>query len=370
VATVSSQVQFRRILLAVVVFSLSCVCVRSAQGQKPSAANDANQAIQNLKSIFKKKPGAAPGNTSTNGEPGVVETAAAPGATTSSTSSGDCCTPDAMKKIASSLGYLDVVGLKLGMTPEQAFAALKTHNPKLKIDIIHARLQHPTAPDGTTARVPKWVIAHTVGAGGPNFFYQADSSMESIALEFTTPPSPPLVAKIARVVQFPHAQPVLLDTLLDGLHKKYGPENGVLNDSRVWVFDANGKPVTRYLTPAERACDPGNWVWDFPNQGILGGASWSDGDSGSIRLDEHEMEEANLGYERHAACVPLTLVAASGVGTSLAPNTPVSNLQVVIVSPALLRYSQQATHDWLQAELDGKLKQQREADAKRPAPKF
>jgi hypothetical protein len=363
-----------RILYHVIVgLTITAVLSAGALGQSSSQTNDPRQAIQNLKSIFKKKPTTATsssGATNANGAaPGSGTETVAASAPTSSVPSGDCCTPEAMKRIASSLGYLDVVGVKLGMTPEQAFTAIKAHNPKLKIDTIHARLQHPTAPDGTFVRVPEWVMAHTVHPGA-NTFAQPDYSMEVIGLEFTTPPSPPLVAKIARFVQFPNGQPVLLSTLLDGLQKKYGPENSALNDNRVWVFDTNGKPVTRYLTPAERVCDPGNWVWDFPDRDIRGGPSYSGGDSGGIRLNEHEMEESQILYERHAACVPLTFVAASGVGPSLAPNSPVTSMQVVILSPALLRYSQQATHDWLQAELNGKMKQQQDADAKRPAPKF
>src|SRR5262249_14736104 len=43
-------------------------------------------------------------------------------AASSGAESGDCCSADALKKIASSAGFLDIVGIKLGMTPDQAFA--------------------------------------------------------------------------------------------------------------------------------------------------------------------------------------------------------------------------------------------------------
>ncbi len=353
------------VVLAAIVISAAA---QAAQGQTSSPATDTSQAIQNLKSIFKKKPAAPAGNSTPTRDPNRAQPAAAPGPATSSVPSADCCTPEAMKKIASSLGYLDVVGVKLGMTPEQAFAAVKAHNPQLRIDVHHARLQHPTAPEGSFVRVPVWVIAHTLGRGSASNFALSDYSLEAIGLEFTTPPSPPLVAKIARLVQFPNEKPVLLNTLLEGLQKKYGPESGVLSDNRVWAFDANGKPLTRYFTDAEKACDPGNWTWDLPNNIALTGGE--PGDAGNIRLTPGEMDDAHVQYERHAACLPFTFVAASGIGSSIAPNSPVTSMQVVLSSPALLRYSQQATHDWLQAELDGKLKQQRDADAKRPAPEF
>jgi hypothetical protein len=82
------------------------------------------------------------------------------------------------------------------------------------------------------------------------------------------------------------------------------------------------------------------------------------------------MDENQVTDERHAACSPFTFVAATLNAETEAPASPVFGMTVVLSSPALLRYSQQATHDWLQAELDGKLKEQRDATAKRAAPKL
>jgi len=74
---------------------------------------------------------------------------------------GDCCSPDTMKHIAGSVGFIDIAGIKLGMTPEQAFAAVKAFNPKLKIDIINARLEPGDAP-GTFKRVPQFAVARAI----------------------------------------------------------------------------------------------------------------------------------------------------------------------------------------------------------------
>jgi hypothetical protein len=95
-----------------------------------------------------------------------------------------------MKKIAASDSFLDIVGIKLGMTPEQALAAVKAYNPKLKIDVINTRMEQPGV-EGFT-RVPRWVVAHTIGAGAPNFFADRNGSAESIGIEFTMPPNPPM----------------------------------------------------------------------------------------------------------------------------------------------------------------------------------
>jgi hypothetical protein len=279
--------------------------------------------------------------------------------TSASAPSDDCCSPEAMKKIASSLDYLDVVGIKLGMTPQQAIAAIKAHNANLKIDVIHTRLEHPTATPGTFERVPLWIWAHSLP--------QKDYSSETIGLVFTAPPNPPLLAKVARYVLFPNGQPVLKTTLVDALDKKYGPENTSDGQLRLWVYDTARKPVSRFLTAAEKMCNPGNFTWDFPGGDIRGVDPSRDE---SLNLSGVNMDENQLPYERHAACVPLTFVAATLDAQTQAPNSPVLDMMVVLLSPALLRDSRQATHDWLQAELDGKRKKQENDTAKRAAPKI
>src|SRR5215510_16598396 len=58
----------------------------------------------------------------------------------------DCCSADALKKIAAASGFVDIVGIKLGMTPEQAFAAVKAFNAEMKIDVVQTRMTTPDAP--------------------------------------------------------------------------------------------------------------------------------------------------------------------------------------------------------------------------------
>jgi hypothetical protein len=68
--------------------------------------------------------------------------------------------------------------------------------------------------------------------------------------------------------------------------------------------------------------------------------------------------------------MPLVWVTASNVGEDVAPNSQVTMMTVTMESGALMYASRRATHDWLQAELDGKLKEQEDAAAKRAAPKL
>ena len=271
----------------------------------------------------------------------------------SSASSGDCCSPEAMRKIAASDSFLDIVGIKLGMTPEQAVAAIKTYNPKLKIDLINTRMVRPGVQGFT--RVPRWIVAHTVGAGAPNFFADRNGSAESIGVEFTTPPNPPMVGKVFRWINFPRNEPVAGSTLVDALHKKYGPENSAEGINWTWIFDASGKQLTRFLTPEEKLCQPSNPQQGFPLD-VRGGSDY-DGtrDQGGIDLDGTSMNEnsgVSFNQERRAVCQPYAFVMANVLLQDLN-----NNMMVTIQSPGLFYVSWKATHDWLQKQADAKIKQ-------------
>src|SRR5581483_3750340 len=88
----------------------------------------------------------------------------------------DCCTPEALKKIAASVGFVDIVGIKLGMTPAQALAAIKAYKSTFKIEVLNTRLFHPGV--ATFTRVPRYISAHE-----PNL--QNGKGYEYINLEFT-----------------------------------------------------------------------------------------------------------------------------------------------------------------------------------------
>jgi hypothetical protein len=286
----------------------------------------------------------------------------------SSVSSGDCCSPKAMKKIADSLGYLDIVGVKLGMGPEQAFAAIKA-NPKLKIDIINARLERPGVQG--FVRVPGWAVAHTVNPNRLNVnFVQPDGSAEAMGLEFTTPPSPPMVAKIVRVVTFPRGQPVAASNLVEALRKKYGQESYSDGGRRVWIFDASGKQVTRVPTADERLCMPSTTLRDFPNSNIPTPDDLAR-DGGTLDLAATTLDDHQIGIsERLSICRPYTFVESYGIGEDIAPNTLMRDMTVTMQSGALMYNSRKATHDWLQGQADALIKQQKDAAAKRSAPKL
>jgi hypothetical protein len=296
---------------------------------------------------------------------------------TSSASSGDCCSDAAQKKLAATLGFVDVAGIKLGMSPQQATAALRAFNPKLKIDILNTYMTRPSAPTPAT-KVPHLAVAHTVGV--PKFsgwlppFNLADGSSDEIVLEFTTPPNSPLVGKITREVIFPAGQPVLASTLLESLRQKYGQENFSNGMTRVWIYDANGKLLTRALSHDEMACLPENTAQGFPDGHLPTADDVSKDRGGTLTLESTTMNEiaATLSIlpERRAICRPLTIVENYGLGSDVPPNQKMTKLELTIQSPALLWNSQNSTHDWLQADADAVKKRSDDAAKQNAGPKL
>jgi hypothetical protein len=276
------------------------------------------------------------------------------------------------QQAATQLNFIDIVGIKLGMSPKDAFTAVKTFNANMKIDTVNVRLEPGDAP-GTFKRVPRFAVAHTVGPHtnplAPVPFNLADGSADVIVMEFTTPPSPPVVGRITRVVNFPRGQPVVASTLIDALRKKYGQDN-VPGGSRAWVFDSSGKLLTRRLTPQERACVPATPYgdWGFGGGGLMPTTDDITHDApGEISLLTTSMQPPP---DLAEVCSPFTIAMNYGLGESVAPDTQMTKMIMTIQSPALLYASRKATHDWLQAQHDGKAKSQDDAALQRSAPKL
>jgi hypothetical protein len=273
-------------------------------------------------------------------------------------SGADCCSPEAMKKIAASIGFVDIVGVKLGMTPTEAVAAIKAYNPNLKIETLTARLEHPSGPLGNFVRVPQTINAYTVNAR------QDLGPVEWIGMQFTLPPGPPLLAKVQRYSGFVTGQPVMASNILQSLRKKYGQDNF---GGDMWVYDSNGKLLTR-VSNAQETCAHDGMAMGLPGGGP--GPHQAPGETGvGINLDNTDNSKVAVS-EAGPNCVPLVWVVASEVGEDVAPNSQLTKLTVTMESGALMNMSRTATHAWLQAEADAKAKQQNDAAAGRSAPKL
>lgn len=275
-----------------------------------------------------------------------------------------CCTPEAIKKMAADekASGPDIVGIKLGMSPQEAIAAIKAHNPALKITALNMRLIHPGS--NTFQRVPHEIVACNACSGGMQV------GKELIILLFTLPPNPPVLAIVSRYTDF---EPTLTGNLVSGLDKKYGPEYPG-GSRRQWLYDSSGKPITN---PTETA----TWCAGSQDMTMLGDDAHGgavprlDSDVGTMEIGSFVTFLDHLSGQmmnRHWAqnpCVPYTLVD-SEVYVDNGPNTQMRNVFVSMSSGGLVYASERSMHDWLQAEADAQAKAAHDAAAQRTGTTF
>jgi len=148
--------------------------------------------------------------------------------------SSDFGTPEATAKLAANAGYLDVVGVKLGMSTKDALAAVKAHNPALSLE-SKGKLEYEALP----GMVMMPVLANTQNANEPS-----DPSIEYLGLLLTYAPNEAFVYGVWRDVSFgrPENRPTI-DYVVNGLRKKYGPESAKEDSLLIWLFDGQRQQV-------------------------------------------------------------------------------------------------------------------------------
>ena len=149
--------------------------------------------------------------------------------------SPDFGTPGGTAKIAAKAGFLDLVGIKLGMPANDAQQALKTHNAAFRPTPL--TLYEYEAMPG----VIMTPVLYAPNPAGPNA-----SSGDDFNLLLTYAPNEAYVWGIVRKLSFgrEETRPTVNNTLA-GLRQKYGQESARQADSRlIWIFDAQGQLVT------------------------------------------------------------------------------------------------------------------------------
>ena len=277
---------------------------------------------------------------------------AASTATTTSDPDSSCCTAAAMKTMAAQPGP-DIVGIKLGMTPAQATAAVKAHNPGLTIYTVNMRLTHPGAKN--FVEVPHYIVATNSPPGGQRKMV----GMEAIVLEFTTPPNSPVLTMASRYTNF---APTLVGNLVNELDKKYGPEYP-RPGARSWVYDSTGKPVTTSSQAIELcAADSFGPLGRQTADAATSGGFPQGNDAGALDVDTFKYQQTSLTAAK-TDCIPYSKVQAS-LYTTMDPNMQITQVSVMISSGGLNYAAARSTHDWLQAEADALAKAAHDAAAK------
>jgi hypothetical protein len=133
----------------------------------------------------------------------------------------------------------DLLGIRVGMTPEEALSILKARAPKekwqtvkLKLKFNNARQQFAYVPNGEFRAVIE------------NNRDRAASALNQYSLHLTPTPGNERVAAFCRVQNFGQERAVFNDVIA-GLIEKYGKPS--FRDKNypgklIWAFDANGKP--------------------------------------------------------------------------------------------------------------------------------
>lgn len=179
--------------------------------------------------------------------------------------SSDFATPERSANLTASAGFLEVLGIKLGMPAETALSILKSNNPT-------ARITFQRTNDYQTA----WI--ENLPRTDPSRQFVSEIDLEParmpgdrINIGLTIPPSKQVVQGIARTTVL--SAPVAVANIVAGLRKKYGPETagpgfkwrGLTpfdgsSKTLIWIFETDGSrvPIDRLAnTNAITSCPMG-----------------------------------------------------------------------------------------------------------------
>lgn len=148
--------------------------------------------------------------------------------------SPDFGTPEGTAKIAAKSGFLDVVGIKLGMSAKEAVDALKAYNAGFK-PVPNTLYEYEALPG--VVMTPELVVPNPAGPTA--------SAGDYFNLFMTYAPNEAFLWGIVRNLGFGRedSRPTVENTLA-GLRKKYGPESTKQVNSRlIWIYDAQGQQV-------------------------------------------------------------------------------------------------------------------------------
>lgn len=261
-------------------------------------------------------------------------------------SAGDCCTPETTARIAANAGFVDVVGIKLGMPVKEAVAAIKKHNPKLQTG----------TSAGSSYRfdlLPNVNFVDSVKAMG-------QGPSEVIDLYLTMPPNQDVVWFVSRSIDYDGDTRPTVANVIAALREKYGPEDGSMRDKSLtgtgdlmdayWVFDANGKKVSTQQAKGYVAVCAGH---DGPDLNHL-----------------RQPPVPNRWMRNNINCGEITMVFANWTPTSAMTGPPGLVLQVMIraYNNQLHRSAFEASQAMiLQAEENQANKEQQKAKQVKPA---
>lgn len=148
--------------------------------------------------------------------------------------SADFGTAEATAKIAAKAGFVDVVGVKLGMPLNAAIDTLKAHNSNLAMDLL---TMPPYEALPGVVMVPALYSKKYTATSGPE--------KETVGLLVTMSPNESFIWGVMRELLYEKedGRPTI-ETLLGGLRQKYGQESFKDVGTRlIWMYDTQGQQI-------------------------------------------------------------------------------------------------------------------------------
>jgi hypothetical protein len=279
---------------------------------------------------------------------------------------GNLGTAEGTAKLAESLRFLDVVGIKLGMEAKDVLPILKAANPNYQVHTFLVCADTSTFCDPTKR---------------PPFGLRAtdNKTSESLGLMLTPPPTPGFVAGVTRRIEFPVGSQPTVTAILDSLRKKYGPETAnpdtVLAALGIKPFEASGgNRIYRWMFDSKAQLI--SWPKDKTGEMAMYQCGFGIGGQGSIPAAQdnlylqhlYQFDARNAGPPK----VDSSLCAGTTVGSELyvTPSGLVQSLTVVITNRTLYESGMATTWKWLDQIAVDKLEEERKRGQNVAAPKL
>ena len=129
----------------------------------------------------------------------------------------------------------DIIGLRLGMTEQEAVAALRAYNPAVRVRTVAQTLPNPQATRATATMYAGYYGDERAGIGD-----------EVVKLEFTNPTPMPRVLGIWRNQSFPQGRELALTKTAAAIQDKYGApqfqHNATSQTTWTWATGTSGRP--------------------------------------------------------------------------------------------------------------------------------
>jgi hypothetical protein len=132
---------------------------------------------------------------------------------------------------AGAAANVDIVGLRLGMSPAEVKQRLQAHSPAMRVDETRGIVNNVAATDYLS-----WLIARAA-VGAPA------GSSDAIGVHFPPPPNAHRAIFVERFTGFQAGQYPLFDTLKQALERKYGAPSFTDEGVMLWTFNAAGAQV-------------------------------------------------------------------------------------------------------------------------------